>query len=343
MRVVVKRAWRVVVLSVVSLWATTALCDNPSAATCRSEGQVRGSKIVATLALATCPFTLHAQTYVGRLGSGGTPLRGASPHGTVVVAVALSDGLVLAADSRLTLTLPSASPNYKVASDNASKLFSVGRIGIATYGEAFISGRTINSFVSEFEATMTDTHATDVKDLAKRFSEFFAKNYDQNALVNNATPLVGFVFAGYDKNGVGKLVETIFPGRRQPSDLPTNTHNQQGAIWRGQTDVINRLIKGFDPRLPALPTIIKLDNQEKSQLGKELQGLEYIIPFQYLMLQDGIDFALALVQITVDMQRFSFGTVASAGAVPGVGGSVDVVAIAPSELTWVRRKSLSAK
>ena len=44
-----------------------------------------------------------------------------------------------------------------------------------------------------------------------------------------------------------------------------------------------------------------------------------------LMVQDGIDLALSLVQVTVDMQRFSFGAEGSPGSVPGIGGSVDVL------------------
>jgi GH25 family lysozyme M1 (1,4-beta-N-acetylmuramidase) len=61
------------------------------------------------------------------------------------------------------------------------------------------------------------------------------------------------------------------------------------------------------------------------------------------MLQDGIDLAMTLVQATVDMQRFSFGTSSATGAIPGVGGSVDMLAVNPTELTWVKKKSLTTR
>jgi hypothetical protein len=65
---------------------------------------------------------------------------------------------------------------------------------------------------------------------------------------------------------------------------------------------------------------------------------EYSIPWQYLTIQDGVDLSLALVQSTVDMQRFSFGTLGSPGAIPGIGGPVDVVVVTPFELRWAKKK-----
>jgi len=75
---------------------------------------------------------------------------------------------------------------------------------------------------------------------------------------------------------------------------------------------------------------------DQQEFVKELGQFEYYIPFNFLPLQDGIDLALSLVQTTVDVQRFSFGPVAHPGDIPGVGGTVDVLAITPKiELTAV--------
>jgi Proteasome subunit len=294
---------------------------------------------------ASFPVHVHAQTYTGRIGadSSGVLSKLGMANGTVVVGLALSDGLVLAADSRLTLSVPSTRPGYKIVSDAASKLFNIGSIGIATFGEAFLLGRSINSFVSEYDVTLKDKKPTTVEVVAEQFSAFFGKYYDQHVQSNKSKPSVGFIFAGYDKNSVGRLMEVNFPGKRKPSNLDNDTHENQGAVWRGQIDVISRLIKGFDPSLGSLSTLTGLDENQRKKFTAELAGLQYWIPFDYLMLQDGIDLALTLVQATVDMQRFSFGTHASQGAVPGVGGYVDVIAVTPSGLTWVKKKSLSAK
>ena len=302
------------------------------------------ARLFAIAALASCPVTLHAQTYVGRMSAGSSGPPEGNAKGTVVVAVALSDGLVLATDSRLTLTLPNVAQGYyKVASDSATKLFSIGHVAIATYCEAFLLGRSVNSFVAEFEASLKDTKSIDVEETGKRFAEFFGKYYDQETKTKPAGLLTGFIFAGYNKSGTGVLLQVEFPLLRIPKPLPQNTHDKQGAIWFGQTDVIQRLVKGYDPLLGGLPSVTSLNEAQQKQFAQDLAGIEYLIPFNYFMLQDGIDFALTMVQTTVDMQRFSFGTSASMGAIPGVGGTVDVIAVTPNELTWVRRKTLVAK
>jgi hypothetical protein len=120
-------------------------------AICRPEYSMKQAVLVLAI-LSSCAPMLQAQTYMGRMGTGGRPLQAEHAGGTVVVAVAVADGLVLAADSRLTVANPIWVPTYKVASDSAAKLFSVGKVGIATFGEAFILGRSINSFVSESES-----------------------------------------------------------------------------------------------------------------------------------------------------------------------------------------------
>ena len=227
-----------------------------------------------------------------------------------------------------------------MVSDSANKLFSVGRVGISTFGEAFILGRSIESFVVEYGPTAPKN--SDINDIAKSFSQYFGKYYDKQVAEQKTLPQLGFILAGYDKGGIGRLIEIRFPANREPTVLSQNTHENQGLVFQGQTDVIRRLVMGFDPSLGASPTLQKLSDDDKEQLKKELGNLEYYIPFNYLPLQDGIDITLSLVQATVDMQRFSFGTRAHPGDIPGVGGSVDVLTITPSDIFWVRKKQLSA-
>jgi hypothetical protein len=290
---------------------------------------------------------INASTYIGQFNGGSASVTRRdggieSAGGTVVVAAALSDGMILAADSRLTVQFPAGiQPSYKVASDSANKLFSIGHIGIATYGDAFILGRSLESYVSEYQ-TKKPKGDDDVHDLAKGFVEYFGKYYDQEVTTNKTLPVLGFIFVGYDKGGVGRIVESTFPGKRTPTDLSQNTHDQQGLVWRGQTDVIVRLIKGYDPALGAAASLQKLPDPDKQELVKDIGQFEYYIPYNYLPLQDGIDLALSLVQTTVDVQRFSFGRMGHPGDIPGVGGTVDVLTITPNEVTWVKRKQLTA-
>jgi hypothetical protein len=144
-------------------------------------------------------------------------------------------------------------------------------VAISTFGEAYVSGRSIASYISEFEASLKGSTLGDVDDLAKRFVTFFGKYYDKQA-DDAHKPSVGFILAGYDRSGTGKSLEIDFPSPRDPKTLH-NTHDSQGATWHGQTEVISRLIKGYDPAVGGLPTIIALPDDKKQQFVKEMANI----------------------------------------------------------------------
>jgi hypothetical protein len=164
------------------------------------------------------------------------------------------------------------------------------------------------------------------------------KLYDDDP-AGKANRVIGFLIAGYDSNGDGKLLSVEFPGTRQPVEVK-NTKSLQGVQWEGDTETIIRLVKGFDPKIGALPFWSTLGPDSQKQIGQQISGLEYNIPWNALMLQDGVDFADALVKMTVTFQRFSFGTVGNAGSIPSVGGAVDVLVVRPTGIEWIKQKSL---
>jgi hypothetical protein len=96
---------------------------------------------------------------------------------SVAVLLNLSDGLILGVDSAVTVF--SGSDISKVFED-ADKLFQLGslRVGIATYGVAGLEGRTIGSFIREFE---TDNRASlasmQLRDIVEKLREFFMGVY----------------------------------------------------------------------------------------------------------------------------------------------------------------------
>jgi len=276
---------------------------------------------------------LPAQVYVGEVQRGGIDApkhKEGSIHGTVVVGITISEGVVVAADSRTT------SPT-RVISDYTSKLFDVSNAGIATYGQAFIGGRNIAALIGDFRAT---NPRGDVDAIADQLRNFVATAYDTAFPQTGARPILGFLIAGY-AHGIGRLLRVEFPNDRRPTVL--HTTNTPGADWNGSTDIISRLVLGFDPRLGALPIIAGLPADQLPAVRQQLQGLQYNIPFDALTLQDGIDLALFLVRSTVEMQRFADGTVGAPGQIPNVGGAVDVLVVTPTELRWIRRKELRAE
>lgn len=291
---------------------------------------------------------LRAQIYTPQICFGGSNeavscLHHSEPRpflgGTVVVGIVLSDGLVMAADSRLIMTSPGSAASYKVVSDSADKLFAIGGNAIATFGDAMVLDRSIASLVADFRKQWEKGSGGDIDELAKKFSDYFGRLCDEQTASTHSQPTVGFMLIGYDRTGVGKLEKIIYPTQREPSVL-NNTHDKQGAQWAGQIDVISRLVLGSDPQFATTAPFTDLAEPQKTQIKEALSKLEYQIPWKFLTIQDGADLSLELVQSTVDMQRFSFGTVANPGAIPGIGGPVDVVIVTPFELKWVRKKEL---
>jgi len=234
--------------------------------------------ITVSVTLFVCLVQLHAQTYTSQVCYGGTnEAVGCFPHsepnkafpgGTVVVGIVLSDGLVLAADSRLTMTTPGSIASYKVVSDSANKLFEVGRNAIAAFGHAVVLNRSITSIVSDFRIQWDQTQGGDIDELAKKFPDYFGKLYDQQTATTKTLGTIGFMLVGYDRQGVGKLVFLTYPAQREPSIL-FNTHDKQGAHWAGQIDVISRLILGYDPQLPTNSVFAGLTEPQKIEMKRK--------------------------------------------------------------------------
>lgn len=258
----------------------------------------------------------------------------APARATVNITVSTGEGIVIAADSRVTYFTEDKGKGYitRIATDDAQKVFRLGDFVGATYsGKASIGDRNINSIIQEFRGdySIGDTSNTDVTVIAQKLYEFIREKYLREFMGTNVEPLE-LTVSGYDENR-GKRAYTIIVSPHGALMEEIREFKDFGARWRGQTDVITRMIKGVDNKL--LPRL-----SEKSR--SEAEKLAYNIPFKYLTLQDGIDFAIFMIRTSIDMQRFADGTMGEPGAVQGVGGAVDVAIITPDGFRWIQKKEL---
>ena len=252
---------------------------------------------------------------------------------TVVVGVAAYDGIILAADSRSTWFAPDG-VRARVVSDNAIKMFTVGDCAIATYGTAVIGPQSIAGLIDEFLAQLDDPHL-EADALARKLGEFFADRfiaaYPDFDIADGW--MLGFLVAGYNGDGVGRLYEVLVPTREVTEHVTTQT---LGAITRGQYDIVDRVIYGVDwNRLAA-------DGQSVSgELEARLGTLQFnlILP---ATLQDAIDFAMFIIRTTIDMQRFSDGTVGKPGSFPTCGGPIRVLSVTRRGVEWISDRPLTA-
>ncbi len=267
-----------------------------------------------------------------------------SARGTVVVGIAVAEGLVLVGDSRVTLQNSRWNPPYKVISDSHEKIAAVADIGLATFGTAFVLGRSVNSWIQDFTFELQKDGKYGKLTLDGFLSEFvsyFGPKVEEHRKQQPETS-VGFLVAGYGNDGIGRIHVLVFPGGKPVEQK--NTKDNVGMTWQGEKDTIQRIILGYDSgRLWSLDYFRSLDARTQKNIKDQLGQVEYAIYFQYLSLQDAIDLATFLVRATVTMQRFSFGTIGKPGSLPDVGGPIDSLVVTPAGLKWIRHKQISTE
>lgn len=240
-----------------------------------------------------------------------------------------TEGIVLAADSRVTLFArkPDGTTEIPINFDNASKLLTFedpnNFIGAVTYGQAIIGTtprdvRTAYSFVPEFEAGLPRSRLP-VSDFAKRLTDFFSVQWKSKMPKDYHGPDMTFVIGGFnEKSPYGSVYLVGIPTHPRPEE---QSPNDFGVTWGGQSELTWRLIRGYDPRLlKIIKGKLNLSNKQIEALESELGPLVMGIPYAALSLQDCIDLAVFLVKTTIEAQRLSIG-------IRGVGGAIDVAVI----------------
>lgn len=153
-----------------------------------------------------------------------------------------------------------------------------------------------------------------------------------------------FIVAGFNRDDSHQTAIVYVPGNTQVSRDSKIKNQEYGANWIGQIDVIARLVLGFDARIQSLPFFSKVISENTpEQIQVQLAGLEYVIQWGTMTLQDGIDFSVLAIETTTAIQRFSDGVRLDPGDMPGVGGAIDVAVITRDKgFVWVSKKKLKA-
>ncbi len=156
--------------------------------------------------------------------------------------------------------------------------------------------------------------------------------------------MINFMVAGFNKNGSHEVYSCYIPGGIKKERDSSEKGKEYGASWMGQIDVVSRIVLGFDGRIFNLPFASQAIGQSgQEEINRQLRGLEYVIQWGTMTLQDAIDFCALMIQTTSAIQRFSDGVQSDPGDMPGVGGPVDVAVITPNKgFVWVSKKRLKA-
>jgi hypothetical protein len=258
------------------------------------------------------------------------------------------EGIVLAADSRVTLTTRIPQPGGNIlllpsTFDNATKLLRAqGQdfVGAVTYGVGAIGAtapRTAHSYMSEFETTLAKAGGRiGVEDFAKELSAFFVTQW--NAQTPNLAPQdnMHFLVGGFDENAVyGRVFEFSVPSNTTPQERFAGDF---GVLWGGQREFVDRLVKGFDSQVfEFICSELKLSDPVKNDLASKLQQFTAALPFQFLPLQDCIDLSIFLIRTTIQIQSWILG-------LRGVGGAIDIAAITRTDgFSSVQQKKIAGE
>ncbi len=239
-----------------------------------------------------------------------------------VVAVYVPEGIVMASDSRQSVTVEGKAPDGRsfkvetVNSDTITKTFLLEKhqTGISNFGQDLLGGVPIASRIKAFmeEDLTPDDNVGTIPD--KLLSYFRSSFPDAD---------VGFHIAGYKKEG--KLstphLYSCHVARNAVERRNTKPDGalSYGAAWSGQTDILTSIL---------VPVAAKDDKGNDKIIRSPAP-----IVWDAMALQDAIDFAIYAIRTTIDTIRFQ-------ARPKTVGGPIDVLVLTPDKATWIRKKEL---
>ncbi|MFQ6083687.1 MAG: hypothetical protein ACE5WD_10040 [Candidatus Aminicenantia bacterium] len=235
-----------------------------------------------------------------------------------VITMYVPEGVVMAADSRLTLTRSEEKNDKKIilqsvtSSDSNQKLFIIKeKFGLSIYGDAAIKNLPLAGYVNKFveEKITEDTEITDIPNL---ILDFFGEPFKN--------PNVNFHVTGFkieNKISIPYVYVCNIQARNVNRPNYKNGRIEYGCTWGGEGDIIARLL--FPCKL-------------RNYRGDWEEVPHYPIAYQFFTLQDAIDFAIYAVRTTIDTIRFQ-------PRPKTIGGPIDVLIIKPDlRPQWIQKK-----
>lgn len=240
-----------------------------------------------------------------------------------VIAIYVPEGIVMASDSRQSVTVEGKGPegrSFKVEtvnSDSITKTFLLEQhqTGISNFGQDLLGGVPIASRIRRFiEEDLTPDD--NVETVPRKLVEYFRKSFP------NAD--IGFHVTGYKKEDKISIpyVYSCHVSRNavERRNVKPDGSLSYGAAWSGQTDILTSIL---------IPVVVK---DEKGN-DKVIRSPAPII-WDAMAVQDAIDFAIYAIRTTIDTMRFQ-------ARPKNVGGPIDVLLLTPEKAIWIQRKELS--
>jgi hypothetical protein len=240
---------------------------------------------------------------------------------SVAVLCNLSDGVIIGVDSALSVW---GTNGVDKVFEEGEKLFRFNkRIGIATFGLAGIAGRSVGSFLYEFERTHTDLDEKTLEQIVQSLREFFRAKYVEFAELVYQQPFdeitteftnLGILVAGYSPSSfLSEAWEIRIPEHKTPgSARAVYKPGDFGLAWFATSEPIERYLYGI-----SVAGLFEIAGYVEGLLGRSLtpdehqQLLEirrkqgYQIMTDSMPIQTGVSYVKFLVDYVITHYRFT--------------------------------------
>lgn len=271
---------------------------------------------------------------------------------TIAISLKVNDGVVLSADSASTLVVQTPQgPGVAQVFNNANKVFNLRKglpIGLITWGAGSIGRAAISTLAKDLRIRLTgpdsahkdwhlDPDAYSIEEVAKAVRRFmFEENYREGFKDWPQKPPLGFIIAGYSAGADLAEEFRIDIDAQGNCSGPTIVRPPEecGVTWSGEPEAISRLILGHSPALAQV--LHQRFGVEQAKIPDAIQivtqSLAAQVVYDAMPIQDAIDLAEFLVDLTEKFSRYTPGAAT-------VGGPIEVAAITKHEgFRWVKRK-----
>ena len=267
---------------------------------------------------------------------------------TIAVSLKVNDGVVLAADSAMTLF----NDKGQVINvyNNANKIVNLYEdlpIGLISWGSGSIGNASISTLakdlrhrfkgkVAQFKTWKLNPKTYTLERVAHKTREFFFDELYSSAYSNlkkENRPRLGIIIAGYSA-GEQYAEEWQIQIDKGECDRPNLLRKKEytGINWRGETEIIYRILWGYGTKLS--------EALEKAEIAEDkiepvIEQIGSMLALNLcpapMPIKDAIDLAEFFVDVTIKCSRFSSGA-------PTVGGPIKLAVITKHEgFKWVKK------
>ena len=254
---------------------------------------------------------------------------------TVVVAVKISDGIIVSSDSASSLMAGQAVQNIY---NNANKIFNLRKglpVGAMTCGAGSIGKLSIATIAKDFRASIKHDPAAateTINQIARRLFDFMKAAYDVHHPVGDpSNPVLKMWVFGFSPGESLPEIWDFELGTVAINPRESVPRAEGGLAWGGEPELIQRVVIGYGQTIPATMRQLGVAQPVIDQVLTAQQAMHPIVT-DAMPLQDAIDLAEFLVRSTIEFCRFKMGA-------PTVGGPIEVAAITKHEgFKWIKRK-----